>query len=93
EVPKESSHTEDKQIVKSTNNFNTDTLEEDAVALIEELPMPMEPTQEEDIEEKIEKLEMDDELKEEQVGQIKDMLKQGRDVFAQSVSELGCTKI
>ncbi|CAG8606303.1 14522_t:CDS:2 [Acaulospora morrowiae] len=84
EVPEESSYIENEQIVKSAINIDTGMLEEDAMALIEELLMPMELTQEEDIEEKIEKLEMDDEFAAEQVEQIKDILKQGHDVFAQS---------
>ncbi|CAG8672219.1 6256_t:CDS:2, partial [Acaulospora morrowiae] len=92
-IMEESSHTEDEQIIKSAINFDTSMLEEDAVVLIEELPMLMEPTQEKNIKEKIKKLEMDDKLKEEQVGQIKNTLKQGPDIFVQSVSELDCTKI
>ncbi|CAG8612844.1 9941_t:CDS:2 [Acaulospora morrowiae] len=42
EVLEELSHIRDKQIIKSTINFDTGTLEKDPVAQIEELPIPME---------------------------------------------------
>ncbi|CAG8484112.1 16167_t:CDS:2 [Acaulospora morrowiae] len=66
EVPEESSYTEDEQIIKSTISNDISMLEEDAVALIEKLPTLMKLIQEEKLEEKIKKLEMDVELKEEQ---------------------------
>ncbi|CAG8690212.1 11158_t:CDS:1, partial [Acaulospora morrowiae] len=39
-VLEKSSHIKDKQIIKPAINFNIGTLEEDFVALIEELPIP-----------------------------------------------------
>ncbi|CAG8638641.1 9520_t:CDS:2, partial [Acaulospora morrowiae] len=49
------------------------------VVSIEELPTPMETTQEQRVEEKIETLKTDDELDGEQVEQVKEMLRQGQD--------------
>ncbi|CAG8600709.1 14858_t:CDS:1, partial [Acaulospora morrowiae] len=84
---------DNEQTNKLTINFDTGTHKENSIILIEELLTLIEPTQEKKIEKKIEKLEMNDELAAEQVEQIKDMLKQGHNMFAQSISELDCIKI
>ncbi|CAG8654814.1 13202_t:CDS:2 [Acaulospora morrowiae] len=60
---------------------------------IEKLPTPIKVSQEREIEERFEMLKMNNELEEEQVRQVKAVLKQGQDVFAQSVLKLGCTDV